>query len=92
MISHAAIFAREIGINVLADNQKTLSAHFGGRAIEGIELPFHPDLTVPELTEVALPIPHPDPVDDVEGHHSLHWLTVVRRTRSPGAGGRCSVG
>ena len=33
-----------------------------------------------------------DPVDDVEGHHSLHWLTVVRRTRSPGAGGRCSVG
>jgi len=28
------------GINVLADNQQPLSSHFGGRAIEGIQLPL----------------------------------------------------
>ncbi len=31
----------------------------------GIELPFHPDLTVPELHEVRLPAPAPQPVGDV---------------------------
>lgn len=31
----------------------------------GVDLPFHPDLTVPALHEVRLPIPTPDPVGDV---------------------------
>jgi hypothetical protein len=35
--------------------------------LEGVELPFHRDLTVPTLTEVMLPIPSPDAVADVEG-------------------------
>ena len=29
--------------------------------LEGIDLPFHPDLVVPELTEVKLALPTPDP-------------------------------
>lgn len=33
----------------------------------GIDLPFHPDLTVPDLHEVILPIPAPPAIDDVEG-------------------------
>jgi len=34
--------------------------------VEGVELPFHPDLKVPALTEVRLPVPQPEPVGDVE--------------------------
>ena len=34
---------------------------------EGIVLPFHPDLTVPELYEVRLDVPHPAAIDDVAG-------------------------
>jgi hypothetical protein len=33
----------------------------------GIDLPFHADLRVPELTEIRLAIPHPEPVKDVIG-------------------------
>jgi hypothetical protein len=33
--------------------------------VEGVELPFHPDLKAPALTEVHLPVPQPDPVGDV---------------------------
>lgn len=32
---------------------------------EGVHLPFHPDLVVPELHEVELAVPQPDPVPDV---------------------------
>ena len=38
--NHYVRLGTRFGINVLADNQRTLSSHFGGRAIEGIELPF----------------------------------------------------
>lgn len=33
--------------------------------LDGVELPFNPDLVVPTLREVRLAIPNPDPVDDV---------------------------
>lgn len=34
--------------------------------VQGVELPFHPDLKVPALTEVRLAVPNPTPVADVE--------------------------
>lgn len=33
---------------------------------EGIDLPFHPDVRIPELIDVRLPVSEPTPVDDVE--------------------------
>ena len=33
--------------------------------VEGIDLPFHPDLVIPELHEVHLPIPQPDGIANV---------------------------
>ena len=62
--------------------------------LEGIELPFHPDLTVPDLTEVTLPIPHPAAVRDVEGaaHEQVlaHFASTVHdgMTVAVGAGSR----
>jgi hypothetical protein len=32
---------------------------------DGVHLPFHPDLQVPAMHEVELPVPHPEPVADV---------------------------
>ena len=32
----------------------------------GIRLPFHPDLEIPDLTEIALDVPDPPPVEDLE--------------------------
>ena len=45
----------------------TLSATSAGwqQLLDGIDLPFHPDLSVPALREVRLAIPNPDPVADV---------------------------
>ena len=34
--------------------------------VQGVELPFHPDLKVPALVEVRLPVPQPQPITDVE--------------------------
>ncbi|CAB4731907.1 MAG: DUF2088 domain-containing protein [Actinobacteria bacterium] len=36
-----------------------------GQLSAGIDLPFHADLRVPELTEIRLTIPNPEPVKDV---------------------------
>lgn len=36
--------------------------------LAGVDLPFDPNLTIPTLTEVALPIPQPAAIDDVEEH------------------------
>jgi hypothetical protein len=58
--------------------------------LEGIELPFHPDLTVPELTEVALPIPHPEAVADVEA--TAHQQVVQRLAASVSKGMTVAVG
>jgi hypothetical protein len=35
--------------------------------MDGVHLPFDPELTIPELHEVRLPIPRPEPLADVEG-------------------------
>ena len=58
--------------------------------LEGIELPFHPDLAVPELTEVALPIPHPEAVTDVEA--TAHRQVVDRLAGSVDKGMTVAVG
>jgi hypothetical protein len=58
--------------------------------LEGIDLPFHPDLSVPELTEVRLPIPQPDPVDDVEA--AAHQQVVERLAGSVTEGMTVAVG
>jgi hypothetical protein len=58
--------------------------------LEGIELPFHPDLAVPELTEVALPIPHPEAVADVEA--TAHQQVVQRLAASVDKGMTVAVG
>jgi hypothetical protein len=34
--------------------------------VAGVELPFHPDLVVPDLHEVAIDLPHPPVIVDVE--------------------------
>ncbi|MSX94690.1 MAG: hypothetical protein F2749_14860, partial [Actinobacteria bacterium] len=34
--------------------------------VQGVELPFHPDLKVPALSEVRLALPDPEPLADVE--------------------------
>ena len=43
---------------------------------QGVELPFHPDLKVPALTEVRLAMPDPAPVADVE--RTVHDQVVAR--------------
>jgi len=58
--------------------------------MDGIDLPFHPDLTIPSLTEVALPIPQPDPVPDVET--AAHAQVVDRLAGSVTAGMTVAVG
>ena len=58
--------------------------------LDGIELPFHPDLAVPELTEVALPIPHPEAVADVEA--TAHQQVVERLAASVTKGMTVAVG
>jgi len=58
--------------------------------MDGIDLPFHPDLTIPSLTEVALPIPTPDPVADVEA--TAHGQVVARLAGSVTAGMTVAVG
>ncbi|MBK8334138.1 MAG: DUF2088 domain-containing protein [Acidimicrobiaceae bacterium] len=44
--------------------------------VQGVELPFHPDLKVPALVEVRLPVPQPQPIADVEA--TAHADVVAR--------------
>jgi len=46
---------------------ESISKHGWGQLSAGIDLPFHADLRIPELTEIRLAIPSPDPVRDVIG-------------------------
>ena len=46
---------------------ENISKHGWGQLSAGIDLPFHADLRIPELTEIRLAIPSPDPVRDVIG-------------------------
>jgi hypothetical protein len=50
----------------------------------GIDLPFHPELTVPNLVEVELPIPQPDPIADVEAAAHRQTLAVLAGAIEPG--------
>ena len=46
---------------------ENISKHGWGQLSAGIDLPLHADLRIPELTEIRLAIPSPDPVRDVIG-------------------------
>jgi hypothetical protein len=52
--------------------------------LDGVQLPFHPDLTVPDLHEVRLDVPSPAPIADVEAtaHHRV--VEVLGTRVSPG--------
>jgi hypothetical protein len=50
----------------------------------GIELPFRPGLRVPDLIEVELPIPQPDPISDVEATAHRQALAVFASAVEPG--------
>ena len=58
--------------------------------LAGVELPFDPNLTIPTLTEVALPIPQPDAITDVEGH--AHRQVVDRLAGAVTKGMTVAVG
>ncbi len=58
--------------------------------VQGVELPFHPDLKVPALTEVRLALPQTEPVADVEA--SAHADVVARLAGSVTRGMTVAVG
>ena len=58
--------------------------------MQGVELPFHPDLKMPALTEVRLSVPLPAPVDDVES--TTHADVVARLASSVTPGMTVAVG
>lgn len=57
---------------------------------QGVELPFHPDLKVPALSEVRLPVPLPEPVADVAA--AAHTDVVARLAGSVSPGMTVAVG
>ncbi len=52
--------------------------------VAGVELPFHPDLVVPELHEVRLPIPQPPVIDDVASVAHARVVSALGRAVTPG--------
>jgi hypothetical protein len=50
----------------------------------GVALPFHPDLEVPELTEVLLPVPAPEPVPDVAAAARTEVVRCLASAVTPG--------
>jgi hypothetical protein len=52
--------------------------------VHGVDLPFHPDLEVPTLTEVALPVPSPDPLADVEAAARAEVIERLAAEVTPG--------
>jgi len=58
--------------------------------VQGVELPFHPDLKVPALTEVRLALPPTEPIADVEA--SAHADVVARLAGSVTRGMTVAVG
>lgn len=52
--------------------------------LDGVELPFHPDLKVPALTEVRLPVPQPEPIGDVEAHAHAQVVSGLAGDVTPG--------
>ena len=68
-----------LGYGDLVDWQELMS---GG---DGVRLPFHPDLTVPSLTEVRLDVPMPPPVADPESVARAKVVARLAGTVRPGA-------
>lgn len=58
--------------------------------VQGVELPFHPDLKVPALTEVRLALPLTEPIADVEA--TAHVDVVARLAGSVTPGMTVAVG
>jgi hypothetical protein len=52
--------------------------------LDGVQLPFHPDLDVPELHEVRLDVPSPEPIADVAGAAHDQVLEVLAPYVTPG--------
>ncbi|MDO8364469.1 MAG: lactate racemase domain-containing protein [Actinomycetota bacterium] len=52
--------------------------------VQGVELPFHPDLKVPALSEVRLPVPQPTPVADVEAAAQAAVVARLAGSVTPG--------
>jgi len=52
--------------------------------LAGVQLPFHPELRIPELHEVTLPVPLPAPVADVEAAAFEQVVEVFGHTVEPG--------
>ena len=52
--------------------------------VDGVDLPFHPDLVVPTLREVRLAIPNPDPVPDVVEAARAAVVDTLRTSVTPG--------
>ncbi len=52
--------------------------------VQGVELPFHPDLKVPALTEVRLALPHTEPIADVEAAAHADVVTRLAASVTPG--------
>lgn len=52
--------------------------------VDGVDLPFHPDLVVPTLSEVRLAIPNPDPVPDVVEAARVAVVDTLRTSVTPG--------
>jgi hypothetical protein len=52
--------------------------------LDGVQLPFHPDLRLPELHEVRFDVPSPDPVDDVDGTVHDRVVATLAGHVSPG--------
>ena len=76
---------RGIGATVAAVNWQQLVQ--GG---QGVELPFHPDLKVPALSEVRLPVPRPTPIAHVEA--AAHADVVARLAGEVAPGMTVAVG
>jgi len=52
--------------------------------VEGVHLPFPDDLVVPELVEVQLSVPHPEPVRDVEAAAHVEVVQRLAADVTPG--------
>jgi hypothetical protein len=52
--------------------------------LDGVHLPFHPDLRVPDLHEVRFEVPSPDPVADVEGTVHDRVVSTLAPDVAPG--------
>ena len=53
--------------------------------LDGVQLPFHPDLPVPDLHEVRLSMPRPQPLADVAADRtSIVWSQVLADHVTPG--------